>query len=55
MSASSCAVYGDASALPISEDILPHPGNPYAVSKLAAEYYCNFFGSVYGLDTVSLR
>lgn len=55
VSASSCAVYGDASALPISEDTLPHPGSPYAASKLAAEYYCNVFKEIYGLDTVSLR
>jgi UDP-glucose 4-epimerase len=33
----------------------PNPQSPYAVAKLAAEYYCRVFQSVYGLDTVCLR
>ena len=33
----------------------PEPLSPYAVSKLAAEYYCLCFSHVYGLETVSLR
>jgi len=33
----------------------PNPKSPYAVSKLAGEYYCRVFTEVYGLDTVSLR
>ena len=33
----------------------PHPKSPYAVSKLAAEYYCNVFYEVYELKTISLR
>jgi nucleoside-diphosphate-sugar epimerase len=29
--------------------------SPYAVSKLAGEYYCQLFSHLYGLETVSLR
>jgi len=53
--ASSCAVYGDASALPIKEEMQPGPQSPYAVTKLAGEYYCQVFHRVYGLPTVCLR
>jgi len=39
---SSGDVYGqvDTEQLPITENLLPHPRNPYAVSKLAAEHLC---------------
>jgi nucleoside-diphosphate-sugar epimerase len=33
----------------------PNPKSPYAVAKLAAEYYCRVFGDLYGLPTVALR
>jgi UDP-glucose 4-epimerase len=53
--ASSSSVYGDSPSLPKTEDMKPNPLSPYAVNKLAAEYYCQVFTSVYGLKTVSLR
>ncbi len=53
--ASSCSVYGDDPTLPKRENMLPQPKSPYAVSKLAGEYYCRTFGEVYGLETVALR
>ena len=53
--ASSCAVYGDTPTLPITEDMPPSPQSPYAVTKLAGEYYCQVFHRVYGLPTVCLR
>lgn len=53
--ASSCAVYGAASDLPISEDVQLKPLSPYAASKLAAEEHCETFYKNYGLETVSLR
>ena len=54
--ASSSAVYGDSPVLPRSEDVVPLPtSSPYAVSKLAGEYYCQLFSSLYGLETVCLR
>jgi UDP-glucose 4-epimerase len=53
--ASSSSAYGDSPALPKKEDISPRPKSPYAVSKLAGEYYCSAFAEVYGLETVCLR
>lgn len=53
--ASSSSVYGDTPTLPKREDMMPHPQSPYAVSKLAGEYYCKVFQEVYGLSTVCLR
>jgi UDP-N-acetylglucosamine/UDP-N-acetyl-alpha-D-glucosaminouronate 4-epimerase len=53
--ASSSSVYGDSDALPKVESMTPNPKSPYAVAKLAAEYYCRVFGELYGVPTVSLR
>jgi UDP-glucose 4-epimerase len=53
--ASSSSVYGDTPTLPKREDMVPYPQSPYAVSKLAGEYYCRVFQEVYGLTTVCLR
>jgi UDP-glucose 4-epimerase len=53
--ASSSAVYGDDPALPKREDMPPKPLTPYAVQKLAVEYYLRVYRSLYGLDTVGLR
>ncbi len=53
--ASSAAVYGDTPTLPKREDMTPNPKSPYAVTKLAGEYYCRVFQEVYGLATVCLR
>ena len=53
--ASSCAVYGDNVDLPLNEDELPDPISPYAVNKVAAEYYCRMFFRSMGLNTVCLR
>jgi len=33
----------------------PHPTSPYAVSKLAAEYYVSTIGKLWGIETVALR
>jgi UDP-glucose 4-epimerase len=53
--ASSSSVYGDSEELPKVETMTPNPKSPYAVAKLAAEYYCRVFGELYGVPTVSLR
>jgi nucleoside-diphosphate-sugar epimerase len=53
--ASSCAVYGDTSELPITEANLPDPLSPYAITKLTGEYYCKIFANVYNLPTVCFR
>jgi UDP-glucose 4-epimerase len=52
---SSGAVYGEQARQPISETHVPHPNSPYAVSKIAAEYYVSTLGALYGIETVSLR
>ncbi len=52
---SSGAVYGDLPTLPLREDMQPDPRSPYAVSKLAAEYYVRTTGILWGMTTVSLR
>jgi UDP-glucose 4-epimerase len=53
--ASSGAVYGDLGAQTLTESITPNPRSPYAVSKLAAEYYVRTIGGLWGIETVSLR
>ena len=53
--ASSGAVYGDSSAQKLTESTKPKPSSPYAVSKLAAEHYIRTIGTLWGIETVSLR
>jgi UDP-glucose 4-epimerase len=53
--ASSGAVYGDLGELPLLESVTPNPRSPYAVSKLAAEYYVRTIGGLWGIETVGLR
>jgi UDP-glucose 4-epimerase len=53
--ASSGAVYGDLGDQPLKESVTPDPRSPYAVSKLAAEYYVRTIGTLWGIETVSLR
>ena len=52
---SSGAVYGTQGRQPLSERQEPDPNSPYAVSKLAAEYYVRTIGSLWGLESVALR
>lgn len=53
--AGSSSAYGDTPTQPTQEEMLPNPISPYAVSKLAGEYYMNSFYRVFGLETVTLR
>ncbi|MCA9558382.1 MAG: SDR family oxidoreductase [Myxococcales bacterium] len=53
--AASSSAYGDHAAESKSEDLEPRPKSPYAVQKLAGEYYCRVFHALYGLQTVALR
>src|SRR5487761_40150 len=53
-SASSSA-YGDNPEFPRRETQMPRPLSPYALGKLAGEYYCQLFTQLYGLETVALR
>lgn len=52
---SSGAVYGEQAEQPVREDVNPNPQSPYAVSKLAAEYYVRTIGALWGIETVILR
>ncbi len=52
---SSGAVYGNQDEQPLTETAVPYPSSPYAVSKLAAEYYVRTIGDLWGIESVSLR
>ncbi len=52
---SSGAIYGDQGEQPLRETMPPNPRSPYAVSKLAAEYYVNTIGDLWNIETVCLR
>ncbi|MFH0845404.1 MAG: GDP-mannose 4,6-dehydratase, partial [Pseudomonadota bacterium] len=49
------AIYGEASQYPTPEDYPPRPLSPYAITKLASEYYLNYYYHRYGLDYAILR
>jgi UDP-N-acetylglucosamine/UDP-N-acetyl-alpha-D-glucosaminouronate 4-epimerase len=53
--AASSSAYGDTPTLPKHESMTPNPISPYAVAKLASEYYMVSFYRCYGLETVCLR
>jgi UDP-glucose 4-epimerase len=53
--AASSSAYGDTPTLPKHEEMKPNPISPYAVAKLASEYYMSSFYRCYGLQTVCLR
>ena len=52
---SSGAVYGDQGEQPLIEGAQPNPRSPYAVSKLAGEYYVHTIGNLWEIETVCLR
>ena len=49
------AMYGEQKTFPASEDHPCQPVSPYAISKLCAENYINYFGTEHGLNTTVLR
>jgi UDP-glucose-4-epimerase GalE len=52
---SSCATYGLPISLPITEQHLQNPINPYGATKLMVERLLHDYGAAYGLRWVSLR
>jgi len=53
--ASSSSVYGDATAIPMSERAVPRPLSPYGVTKLAAEHLCLLYHANHGVPAVAVR
>ena len=53
--ASSSSVYGDTEVLPKTESMKPNPLSPYAVSKIATEYYGKVFNNNEMVRTTGLR
>ena len=52
---STCAVYGEASNVPIKEDTSLLPVSPYGRTKLAIEHALSDYDAAYGLRSVQLR
>ena len=52
---SSCATYGIPGRVPITEDAVQRPVNPYGESKLAVERILQWYGRGLGLSWVALR
>jgi len=52
---SSCAVYGEPTSVPITEEAALAPVNPYGRTKLAVEHALADYEAAYGLRSVRLR
>jgi UDP-glucose 4-epimerase len=53
--ASSAAVYGDVTQMPVGEDTPRQPMSPYGIDKLASELALDYYASVHGVPTTALR
>lgn len=53
--ASSAAVYGEQSVMPLTEDMRVQPKSPYGLHKYVGEHLCRQYAELYDLPTVSLR
>ncbi len=53
--AASSSAYGDQPTSSKRETDLPMPLSPYAVAKLAGEFYCQSYFHSFGLETIGLR
>lgn len=49
------AIYGDFNKPPNVETFSKDPDSPYAISKLASEFYLAYYGRLHGLEHVSVR
>ena len=52
---SSGAIYGKQETQSVSEQLLPRPDSPYAVSKWAAEQYVHTISCLWAIETVAQR
>jgi UDP-glucose 4-epimerase len=53
--ASSGTVYGEQEEQPVRETAAVRPPNPYAVTKIASEYYLSAIGALYDIEVVMPR
>ncbi|OQX81092.1 MAG: hypothetical protein B6D56_03515 [Candidatus Omnitrophica bacterium 4484_70.1] len=53
--ASSSSIYGETDKFPENEEDFPRLISPYALTKLAGEYYCRIFAKNFGVETICLR
>ncbi|MDB4955024.1 MAG: NAD-dependent epimerase/dehydratase [Myxococcales bacterium] len=53
--ASSAAVYGDVTQLPVAEETACQPVSPYGIDKLASELALDYYANVHGVPTTALR
>lgn len=49
------AIYGEAGQVPTTEEWVPEPASPYAISKFAAEKYIRYYHGQFGLPYTILR
>lgn len=49
------AIYGNQPLSSVSETVSPLPVSPYAIGKLAIEGYLRYFGTKYGMESISFR
>ncbi len=49
---SSMARYGEQPTVPFTEDMLPHPQDPYGIAKLAGEHLLKNLSEVHGMEYV---
>jgi UDP-glucose 4-epimerase len=52
---STCAIYGLPDKIPMTEDLLQRPINPYGESKLMFEKILQWYQKVYGLEFIAFR
>jgi UDP-glucose 4-epimerase len=53
--ASSAAVYGDVTTMPVGEDTPTRPVSPYGIDKLASEHALDYYAAVHGVPATALR
>lgn len=53
--ASSAAVYGDVTEMPVAEETPRQPVSPYGIHKLSSELALDYYASVHGVPTTALR
>lgn len=51
----SAYVYGHPEILPIREDSIIRPNNPYAMTKWIAEQACSFYAKIYNIPVITIR